>query len=139
MQIWSWEHFAGARPVVRPGHPYEPLGGWDVEIRHAYGIRWSGPKRFFDQAKNALNVLRKQFQELMEGEIDWEPYGEFLRQDGALEPPIVYADRHLWMVRIGMIHFWTVKFHYPDQVMRQFGRSQLVPPPPPPGAWDPPC
>ena len=117
-----------ARPVVKPGHPHGPLGGHDVDVRPAYGVRWSGPKRFFDQAKGCLNVLRKQFEELMEGDIVWEPYVKFLGEGLNLAPPTIIAEQHLWCARVEMVHFWMVEFHYPDRVMRQFGRKQDVPP-----------
>ena len=71
VQIWSWEHFAVARPIVRPGHLPAAFGGADADVRHAYGVKWSGPKRFIDQAKGCLNVLRNQFESLLEGDIVW--------------------------------------------------------------------
>ena len=115
-----------AHPVVKPGHPHEAFSGVDVDTRHAYGIRWSGPKRFLDQAKGCLSVIRKQLQELMDGDIIWELYEAFLREDLNLAPPMIIAERHLWCCRVPMIHFWMVEYHYPDRVMRQFGQRQDV-------------
>ena len=131
VQVWSWDHFAVARPRVKPGHPPLPLGGPDADARHAYGVKWSGPKRFFDQAKGVLNLIRLQLQNVRDDEIVWEPYEAFLWGDEELATPMVMAERHLWFARVPMIHFWMVEFHYPDRVMRQLGRMQIVPPPAP--------
>ena len=114
---------------MKAGHPPEPLGGPDVHTRHAYGIKYSGPKRFKDQVRGALNPIRKQFEELKEGDVVWEPYEGFLGEDLEVAVPQIVGDRHLWYARVPMINFWMVEFHYPDRVMRQFGRMQLVPPP----------
>ena len=120
-----------ARPRVKAGHEHEPYGGDEVDVRHAYGIKWSGPKRFLDQARGALNVLRKQFQELPDGEIVWRPYDAWLWGENDLAPPSILNEQALWFARVPLIHFWSVEFHYPDRVMRQFGRKQIVPPPAP--------
>ena len=118
-----------ARPIVRPGHLPAAFGGVDADVRHAYGVKWSGPKRFIDQAKGCLNVLRNQFESLLEGDIVWQPYEEFLAEEPDIAPPRIKEERNLWMIRVEMIHFWVVEWHYPDRVMRQFGRKQQVPPP----------
>ena len=71
-----------------------------------------------------------------EGEVVWEPYEYYLHPDRDLAPPIIRQDEHLWYARVPMVHFWMVEWHYPDRVMRQFGRWQRIPPLPPAQDWD---
>ena len=43
-------------------------------------------------------------------------------------PPYSHAAAHLWTARVPLICFCIVEWHFPDQVMRQFGGYQLIPP-----------
>ena len=112
------------RPIVRPGHLPAAFGGADADVRHAYGVKWSGPKRFIDQAKGCLNVLRNQFESLLEGDIVWQPYEDFVAEDADIAPPIINEERNLWMIRVEMINFWIVEWHYLDRVMRGLPKGE---------------
>ena len=134
--MWSWAHFAVARPTPRAGADVPQFGGPEPEVRHAYGARWNVQLRFPDRVKGALSTIRAQFEGMQEGEVVWEPYEYYLDPDRDLAPPIIIQDAHLWHARVPMVHFWMVEWHYPDRVMRQFGRWQRIPPLPPAQDWD---
>ena len=134
--MWSWAHFAVARPIPRRGSIAPPFGGPEPEVRPAYGAKWNVRLRFPDRVKGALSTIRRQFEGMHEGEVVWEPYEYYLDPDRDLAPPIIIQDAHLWHARVPMVHFWMVEWHYPDRVMRQFGRWQRIPPLPPVQDWD---
>ena len=133
--MWSWEHISVGRPIIRPGYVVQPFGGPEHDIRHAYGMKWSGPKRYIDRVKGTLSTFRKDLDQMRDDEILWEAYQDFVGPDLDLAPPTILAEEHLWYARIPMIHFWAVEFHYPDRVMRQLGHQQ-TPTPPPPEPWE---
>lgn len=66
---------------------------------------------------------------IREGTVQWQPYEGLIEQ----MPIQIQNDHTWWFARLPLIHFWVVEFHYPERVMRQFGRKQLITPPPPHG------
>lgn len=76
-----------------------------------------------------IEYYRNQIDLIWEGAIEWQPYNGLIEQ----MPTQVQNDRAWWFARVPLIYFWVVEFHYPDRVMRQFGRKQMIPPPHPHG------
>lgn len=70
---------------------------------------------------------RNQIELIRDGAVNWHPYDDYMEQ----MPAQVMNDRIWWFARVPLIHFWIIEFHYPDRVMRQFGRRQIIPPHPP--------
>ncbi|KAE8798466.1 mutator protein [Hordeum vulgare] len=63
--------------------------------------------------------------------VEWEPYGvgpNFGDAHTFELNPLCVQKRHLWLMRCPLICNWTVEFHLPHRVMRQFGYFQPHPP-----------
>ena len=52
----------------------------------------------------------------------WEPY-KFVM--GFL-PAYCMVGQHIWRSFVPLIHFWVVKGHYPEHVLRSFGMKQSI-------------
>ena len=129
LQLWSWTRFACSRPKKsRTGEEFSEWGLPNLEECPPYGKRWTD-NRLWENPHNAgVGTPRELLDRLEDGRgVDWTPYDSVLDR----LPSITQRDRHVWLARVPLIHFWTVQYHYPDRVMRQFGLRQIVEPPPP--------
>ncbi|KAJ4752562.1 hypothetical protein LUZ62_086967 [Rhynchospora pubera] len=127
LQMWSWTRFPVGRPI-RHDFGAVGLGG------APYGLFWLIPHDFIDTARYNISTYRREFEELVDNDVNWTPY------DGIMDelPEICRneQEQRLWYYEGPLIWFWIVEMYTPQRVMRQFGRSQLVPPPQLPGAFD---
>ncbi|RLN08728.1 hypothetical protein C2845_PM11G22280 [Panicum miliaceum] len=127
LQLWHWNRFSIARPVLVDGTACPSLGGEDLESRPPFGIKWSGHHSFRDSPHNGIEFYREQYEKVTESKVVWQPYDEKI----SLLHPRVRKESALWLARVPLIHFCVVEDHYPDRVMRQFGLFQSIPPPMP--------
>ncbi|KAJ1701236.1 hypothetical protein LUZ63_001015 [Rhynchospora breviuscula] len=120
LQMWSWTRFPVGRPI-RHDFGAVGLGG------APYGLFWLIPHDFSDTTRYSISTYRREFEELVDNDVNWTPY------DGIMdELPEICRDeqeQRLWYYEGPLIWFWIVEMYTPQRVMRQFGRSQLVPPP----------
>ncbi|KAI8572535.1 hypothetical protein RHMOL_Rhmol01G0207100 [Rhododendron molle] len=120
LQVWGWERFpflAPARNGKRVIRRDSPLSGrWDDEF-HSPNL----PTHVVGHYQFSLDVQRPD-------EVVWQPYTEDLIQS---LPRFCSAGRGLWMASVPLIQFSHVEQHQPEQVLRQFGGRQTIPPPPP--------
>ncbi|KAJ1696551.1 hypothetical protein LUZ63_005063 [Rhynchospora breviuscula] len=110
LQMWSWTRFPVGRPI-RHDFGAVGLGG------APYGLFWLIPHDFSDTARYSISTYRREFEELVDNDVNWTPY------DGIMdELPEICRDeqeQRLWYYEGPLIWFWIVEMYTPQRVMRQ--------------------
>ena len=127
LQHWSWSRLPVGRPI-----PNEAPDWGEPDVFHcpAYAKKWYGFHHYQDRTHGAtvgIRTVRSELQSLPEPLVEWTPYDqlyeEFLLPGSVTDE----QEREMWFYRGPLIHFWIVEHHYPDRVLRQFGRATLIP------------
>ncbi|XP_066373321.1 serine/threonine-protein phosphatase 7 long form homolog [Miscanthus floridulus] len=116
-----WSHLPVGRPIVQPPRDWFAMNNprhrptvaqlWD-QVK----VPFSGTARSCIQYANELDTLRP----LM---VTWEPYKDIeVVQLGV--STMCSTDEDLYKMRCPLICFYTVEYHLPHRVVRQFGLSQ---------------
>ena len=73
-------------------------------------------------------MCRGRFDKLLDQEVNWHPYTEYLSQ--LPTNCRSRAAQNMWLYCGPLICFWIVEWHAPERVLRQLGYSQTIPLPP---------
>ncbi|XP_071722802.1 serine/threonine-protein phosphatase 7 long form homolog [Rutidosis leptorrhynchoides] len=115
VQSWTWTRISKVRPRYRRG-PKLPVDS-------PLAAKRARPLSRTTITSHSLVGYRDQLSFLTPSKFDWTPYAELLvgLPNGCRE------GENIWMSRTYLHYFYVMEGHYPDRVMRQFGRLQHVP------------
>ncbi|XP_062179383.1 serine/threonine-protein phosphatase 7 long form homolog [Phragmites australis] len=128
LQLWSYERFVIGRPIVDQ-FPYpEEWYGEPEEDGPTMGSMWCRRRSHWahEQAHNAYELFRSQFDYLHPDNMVWTPYSHLFIQ--ACAPfglsSLCSRDEEYWITKKSLIFDIYVEEYSPHHVMRQFGRFQ---------------
>lgn len=108
LQAWIFEHFSIGKPIPNKNYIEEM-----PRMR-----RWHTQHTQHSAGDLALMLMREQLDDLLPNEVHWDPYNH--RREGHQFHDIAYFSGI-------MICFDIAEPYYPDRVLRQFGRVQMIP------------